>query len=436
MKNLFLTAVFLLFGFGVFAQTVEEQFPGNAKAAKVAETAIAKNLNDKAAASRTTWLANRPKDNWFISLEGGANMFVGEGIKKDYDLFKDRVDFPNQLTVGGALGKWFSPVWGLRISGATGTVSNPGLSPRGTWDLGGLKSKYTTNGNRVLNGNPTNTFTYSDLTLDFMLNLKNLFATYKPKGFFDPVVYVGVGTIRTWGSAEDNLAKDILTLWMAADQNKGVNGIQNMVTKGGLQLNFRLADPLQLYLAAEGLFVPDNFNRLVGGRPIEGVASVKLGLTYRFGFRHFIKANFVQEQPVIIEKLVEQACPPIPVCPPCPEPVVVQNVEQVVDVTLDPVFFLIDKSVVRDSELPKVAAAAAYLNNNPNVKLTLKGFADKKTGTSSYNMQLSKKRVDAVAKILVDKFGINKNRLELAPYGDTVQPFTENAKNRVTMFVK
>jgi len=51
-------------------------------------------------------------------------------------------------------------------------------------------------------------------------------------------------------------------------------------------------------------------------------------------------------------------------------------------------------------------------------------------------MQISKKRAEAVAKVLIDKFGINKSRLTVSYKGDTVQPFAKNDDNRVTIFVK
>ena len=445
MKNLFLTALFLLFGFGVIAQTgddasfVEKQFPGDAIAARVAEMAIAKNANDKTTGVRTTWLANRPKDNWFISLEGGANLLVSENWES-YPL-KDNVSFK---MFGGALGKWFSPVWGLRISGGTGALTGYNPSPGGMWY--GPNGYFRGNPGYVqtfhLNADGNNPLTYTDVTLDFMVNLKNLLTPYNPKGFFNPVVYAGVGTVRTWGAASnsDKFLKTILDPFGDKGDNYRVKGVQNVAVKGGLQLNFRLCDPLQLYLAAEGLLAPENFDRYMGSRLYEGVASVKLGLTYRFNFRHFIKADFCDQ--AMIDALIREnnelrnrklECPPVPACPPCPEPQVVEKQEVK---ELEPVFFLINSSTVRTEEMIKVVRAADYLGNNPSAKLELVGYADKKTGSSTYNMQISKKRAEAVAKVLTDKFGISKDRLIVSYKGDTVQPFAKNEDNRVTIFVK
>ena len=446
MKNLFLTALFLLFSFGVIAQTgddasfVEKQFPGDAIAARVAEKAIAKNADSKTSGVRTTWLANRPKDNWFISLEGGANILISEHWA-DYPL-KENVSFK---MFGGALGKWFSPVWGLRVSGGEGALKGYQPSASGLWysPSGYIMGNPTYVADyHFLDGDGNNPLTYTHLTLDFMVNLKNLFTAYNPKGFFNPVVYAGVGTVRTWGSASnsDKFLKTVLDIFGDKGSNHSVKGVQNLTAKAGLQLNFRICDPLQLYLAAEGLLVPENFDRYLGDRLYEGVASAKLGLTYRFNFRHFIKAEFCDQ--AMIDALIREnnelrnrkfECPPVPACPPCPEPKVVEKQEVK---ELEPVFFVINSSTVRTEEMIKVVRAADYLGNNPSAKLELVGYADKNTGNPTYNMQISKRRAESVAKVLTDKFGISKDRLIVSYKGDTVQPFAKNEENRVTIFVK
>ncbi|GHV55649.1 membrane protein [Bacteroidia bacterium] len=449
MKNLFLTAVFMLFAFGVTAQKVapnasfvEKQYPGDETAVRVTESAIEKNLNDKTSALRTTWLANRPKDNWFISLEGGVSQLWSERYA-DYP-FKDNL-FP---TGGLSFGKWFSPVWGLRISASGGKLTGYKPYPNGMWYVGyyhhpaGSPTSYTSYifnqpnwvQQQFLDKDGNNPFSYMNVTADFMVNLKNFFRPYNPKSFFNPVMYAGMGYVVTFGSKVDPFK---------TAKTDNVTPVDNFGVKGGFQFNFRLSDPVQLYLALEGLLVPESFDRYVGdNRTYEGVWSLKLGLTYNFKFRHFIKPEFcdpsqidalnreindLRNRPVVV-------CPPIPACPPCPEPAKVT--EKPVSEELEPVFFLIDSYVVRDNQMIKVARAAEYLINHPDSKLELISYADKQTANPPYNMQLSKRRTDAVAKVLVDKFGIKRSRLILSYKGDTIQPYKENDLNRVTIFIK
>jgi outer membrane protein OmpA-like peptidoglycan-associated protein len=440
----------MLFSFGLFAQRsasdasfVEKQYPGDQTAARVTETAIAKMSNDKTSAARTTWLANRPRDNWFFSLEGGVNHLFSEN-HRDFP-FKENLNW----TGGLAIGKWFSPVWGLRISGDVGKLKGYQPNPSSLWYVGQVHQRPRAmmgDGSYVFNqpefirecfldedGN--HPFSYADVTADFLVNLKNLFRPYNPKGVFNPVLYGGVGYAVTLGHRFDPFG---------TSKSVEVGPVGNLALKGGLQLNFRLSDPVQLYVAGEGLLVPENFDRYSAGkRTYEGVGSLKLGLTYNFPFRHFIKAEL--RNPAEIAALNREinelrnrpqvVCPPVPACPPCPEQKVVTE-KKVASTELEPVFFQINSHVVRNTQMTKVAHAAEYLNDHPQAKLELVSYADKKTATAAYNLQLSKKRTDAVAKVLINQFGIDKKRLILTHKGDTVQPFNENDLNRVTIFVK
>ncbi|MDR2805693.1 MAG: hypothetical protein LBB85_08660, partial [Dysgonamonadaceae bacterium] len=331
MKNLFLTAVFMVLAFGATAQTVasnasfvEKQYPGDEIAVRVTETAIAKNLNEKTSAARSTWLSNRPRDNWFVSLEGGVSQLRSEGFSSFP--FKDNL-FP---TGGIAVGKWFSPVWGLRISGSGGKLKSYQPIPTGLWYVGYhhqtanpmASSAYVFNQpdlvkERFLDKDGNNPFSYLNVTADFLVNVKNLFLPYNPKSLFNPVVFAGVGYVATLGSKFDpfNTAK-----------TDNVASVSNVAVKGGVQLNFRLSDPLQLYLASDGLLVPETFDRLSWGkRTYEGLWSVKLGLTYRFNFRHFVKAELANPAEIAalnreindLRNRPQVVCPPAPACPPC-----------------------------------------------------------------------------------------------------------------------
>ena len=71
---------------------------------------------------------------------------------------------------------------------------------------------------------------------------------------------------------------------------------------------------------------------------------------------------------------------------------------------------------------------------NPEQKVAIVGYADKNTGTSSYNMALSKRRAESVQKALVDQYGINPDRLSIQAEGSDVQPYDVNNWNRIVIF--
>ena len=94
----------------------------------------------------------------------------------------------------------------------------------------------------------------------------------------------------------------------------------------------------------------------------------------------------------------------------------------------DNVFFTIGSTVIRKAEAEKIEKLAAWMKANPDFTVTLVGYADKETGTPKGNMKLSEGRVEKVKAMLV-KLGVEPSRVDFK--GDTVQPFAENAKNRV-----
>lgn len=406
MKKLILSAVVLFSAVCANAQSelaVENQYPGDAKAVAQYEKAIEKQDNPKTSALRKTWLANTPNAGWFISGQAGVGGSLRDGnnvdIAKPWGAWGDDNGFWNPV-YGGSVGKWISPVWGLRLNGLYGTAK-------------------TFNDNDALSTSAD----YVNVTGDFLLNLKNFFMPYNPKAFFNPVLYLGTGFMYTMEDSDLDLPSYF-----------------NLATKLGLQFNFRLGDRWQLFLEGQGVLAPKNFDRNHSAyfANCDLMTNVNLGLTYRFNFRHFIAAPMYDQREIdaLNREIEELRNRPVPVCPPvvvCPEPVVKEVAQEV---TLDPVFFLINSAAVRDNQLISVAKAAQYLMENPNAKIEIAGYADKNTGTPKYNMQLSEKRAKAVAKMLTDKFGVEKSRIKTSFYGDTVQPFAENDWNRVAIFVK
>ena len=220
MKNLFLTAVFLLSTLCISAQSnlaVENQYPGDEKAKEVYLTAVEKQANEKTSAIRTSWLANKPNSNWFMSVQGGVGGVLSDnnyGDSKPWEAWDTKKDQFWNPHYGFSLGKWFTPVWGLRLNANYGEVKS-------------------FNDTETIKGQPKEIVyagysEYADATVDYMLNLKNVFRPYNPKGFFNPVLYVGGGAMYNFET--ENYLDSKLTApkhW-------------NLVIKSGLQLNFRL----------------------------------------------------------------------------------------------------------------------------------------------------------------------------------------------------
>jgi len=74
------------------------------------------------------------------------------------------------------------------------------------------------------------------------------------------------------------------------------------------------------------------------------------------------------------------------------------------------ILFDYNKSDIKPESDSTLIAIAGYLNNNPEVKLIVVGHTDMK-GSFEYNMKLSGERATAVKNALVNKYGIDKDRL-------------------------
>ncbi len=70
-----------------------------------------------------------------------------------------------------------------------------------------------------------------------------------------------------------------------------------------------------------------------------------------------------------------------------------------------------------------------WAKKNPGHTISISGYADKGTGTAEINARIAKQRAETVATHLVEA-GIPETQMIVKSFGDTVQPFAENDKNR------
>lgn len=96
--------------------------------------------------------------------------------------------------------------------------------------------------------------------------------------------------------------------------------------------------------------------------------------------------------------------------------------------------FTINSSRISNEEMVNVYNIAEWMKANPEANVTISGYADADTGSSNYNMALSKRRAEAVRTALVDKYGINPDRLSIQAEGSDVQPYDVNNWNRIVIF--
>lgn len=429
--------------------------------------------SNKANAYKTTWKKNRFKDTWFLSFGVGGQLLMGED--DDKGSLSNAITFAPSLTIG----KYFSPIWGLRLNITGGSLHgyNDGLagtyrkwnsgsknySPEHlTWDptwvergfasyVGDVTGEIGQNHRGEYYWKPgwdsfqagagSNDVLYMQhvryvaANLDFMFDLLTLFGDYNPKRTFDISMFGGPSVFHTF---EHKLGSIPYTSF-------GLNF--------GIQPKFRVSNKVNLFAEFNLNAYPDDFDGHAGDDvPTDLVAQAQVGLTLKLGKSTWevcdpVGYDALRDLNDVINALRKQNedlqneadyLRNNPNCPPAPEVKVVEPEEPKYKQTVflpDPVFFRIDKSVIDAGEWSKIEKAATYLNNNPGNRVVVTGYADKKTAYPAYNLKLSERRAKAVASALIERYNINPMRVSINWEGDQIQPFSINEWNRVVIFV-
>lgn len=404
---------------------------------------------------KTTWQKNRFKDNWIISLGAGGQMYIGEDDSKAD--FKNRITFAPSFSIG----KYFSPIWGLKLNFTGGGLHGYNDGRAGTyknWNKGngyqGLKQAsidpvWAFNGWIEINGNDITIpegspialegdeyvwkpgdsgdlymqrIHYAGASVNFMFDLLNLFGNYNPKRVFEITPFAGIGYYQRL-------------------ENQGVDAGGYAGINGGMTFKFRLSERINFNLEGNAVYLPTAFDNHEGtSAGADGIVQATAGLSYKIGKTYWEVAeptdyDLINRLNDEINRLREQANRPCPTCPPAPpcDPVEVPTEE--IKFLPDPVFFRIDKSLIDPSEWSKIEKAVDYLNRNPEANVVVTGYADKETAYPEYNLKLSERRAKTVAQALTERYGINPLRVSINWAGDQIQPFKVNEWNRVVIFV-
>ena len=84
------------------------------------------------------------------------------------------------------------------------------------------------------------------------------------------------------------------------------------------------------------------------------------------------------------------------------------------------IYFAFDKAALQDDGYGDLDQVAKALQSNPNAVVELQGYADPR-GSDKYNYQLTRERVDAVTRYLVQKHGIDLRRIHAVGMGKAVE---------------
>lgn len=348
------------------------------------------------------------RNNWFIQIGAGANTLLAEnylpggGEKHHFG-----------ATYNLAFGKWMSPYLGWRL-GFNYSVLH--------WDDMTFSKARTAGAN-----------------FDLMWDMFNSLGNVNSKRAFSIIPFVGLGGAYTYDydgyrniQGKHGLKRNTWTLPVSA----------------GLQFRFRLCRYVDFFLEGRALFAGDNYNNVAWGGPIDINISAIGGFTFNIGGSSFksynpcndaaymaslnnqindLRGELAATAGALAVAEAQLPCPPQQAAPECPE---VESAPM-----LTTVRFSLNSARITPEEMVNVYNVAEYLKANPGTKVTIVGYADKKTGTEAYNQRLSERRAKAVYDTLVNTYGVDPSVLTTDAEGSSVQPYSTNDWNRIVIFV-
>ena len=86
--------------------------------------------------------------------------------------------------------------------------------------------------------------------------------------------------------------------------------------------------------------------------------------------------------------------------------------------------FDFDRSEVKPEYFDQVKKVADFMKENPKTSVVIEGHTDN-VGTEEYNLKLSARRANAVAKLLTEKYGIAMDRMTAQSLGES-KPIASN----------
>ena len=341
--------------------------------------------------------------NWFLGANVTWSAFYGEGERSLVAPFRK---FPsgtyyNGLGVSLSLGKWLTPVFGLR------TKVNAWQIGKKDEGLGG--DKYWTANEQLL------------------INATSLFRGYDEQRFWSIIPYVGAGVHRNMTHSHYST---VLSL-----------GLLNT-----LRLSPRFSANIELaWNSAEG----SNSGLALKNRNQH--FAVELGLTWHIGknnWRHATDqeavsaltegeldalnaqlADALAENERLQQELDAKPMPTAAVTTVAPA---VRTVEKIVSAPVS-LFFEVGKANVIASRDMLSIKALAEVAIEKNASVLVTGYADK-SGKADANMKLSERRAQAVADELV-RLGVNPQRIKVVAAGgvDTLKPAEYNRRATVEL---
>lgn len=349
-------------------------------------------------------LINRMQDNWFITAEGGANVFFSN---------HDRAaDFGQRIGASANIyvGKWFTPVWGFRF-GVSGQIARGATNANGFF-------RDPHHGPLTISGHDEPLYPERLATLgpkvELMLSLTNWLCGYNPERLYNAVFHGGGGGYWTYyHGTKDGDSHE----WRNAHN-------RTLFAEIGLQNNFRVSKHFDVFVDASATVMDYSNNDVMHAKKFNKDMSMVLALQAGFTYK-FNKTDW--------------NCPVTAVCPTWKytdaegDALVarlanadnkIKDLQRQLDDCLNrpekdckcvnalaTIYYPINVSSLSNREVTLVQSIAQTMKANPDKKYILTGWADNYTGNDAINTRLRNERVNGVYKCLL-KAGVPESQLQ------------------------
>ena len=336
-----------------------------------------------------------PSSYWFAEVQGGLQWTTTHA----------KIDKLITPTAAISVGHYFTPEFGLRLH-ANGPQAKSGFE------------------------NPDRYWKWNYITgdVDLLLNLSNVFSRQKYHPL-NVVLLAGVGAATGWGNDEfhDLVASGQVTDNFGWDDDRTFHNV-----RGGIRLETDTRRTLGVSLEVNANHMEDRWNSK-SSAGYDWMITAMLGVSLRFG-KHYKKTP--PQAVTVLQEVVEE-----PKAEVAPAPVVVEEKKPEPAPVVAPkpatiheeVHYVICGSEPDETGMQKLQRVAQYMKENPTARVTVVGYADRGTGNPRLNRGYSERRAARAKDLLVKRFGADAARISIDAKGDTVQPFSSNDDNRVTI---
>ncbi len=335
------------------------------------------------------YLVNSFSDNWFISAEAGVNYhFKSNNSERPFF----RRFSPN---AGFWVGKWFSPIIGMRAGFNFTSVKSLSHGMETGYD--GPYKKW--------NGFKRNEFGGN---IDAMINLTNWWCGYRPGRVYNGILYGGAGLNAQYIPKFDRRGNR--DGWENGDNT-------NLTAHVGLINNFALSKNFSVYLDLRGVLLTDEYTP-AAPQKMKMDLQAYVGVTYNFNKTGW-NAPVVPVIPEIpncdaVEARLQAANARIADLEGQLRDCLNRPVEKVEakEGPLCTIYYTIGKSNISRVDRKVLGAVAEMMKQNPNQKYTVTGWADNYTGSEQVNVRLRHARANGVEKVLL-RNGVNPSQLDV-----------------------